>query len=114
MLISGDVVELDLGHPAGSEAGFRRPAVIITAQRILDATPAVIHVVPLSSRVRDYSSEIVIDPDADNGLDRRSAAQCQHLRAVSANRVNQVTGIVGPATLAQIRDVVGLLIDIPA
>lgn len=114
MLISGNVVELDLGHPAGSEAGFRRPVVVVTAQRILDAMPAVIHVVPLSSQVRDYSSEVTIDPDINNGLDRRSAAQCQHLRAVSANRVERVVGAVGATTIAQIRDVVGLLLDIPA
>lgn len=35
MLTPGDIVELDLGTPAGSEAGLRRPAIIVTAQRIL-------------------------------------------------------------------------------
>ena len=38
MLTSGDVVDLDLGTPVGREAGFRHPAVVVTAQRILDAT----------------------------------------------------------------------------
>ena len=33
MLTPGDVVELDLGTPIGSEAGLRRPAVVITAGR---------------------------------------------------------------------------------
>ena len=49
---SGDVVELDLGTPEGREAGFRHPAVVVTAQRILDAEPSVIHVVPLTSTIR--------------------------------------------------------------
>lgn len=34
MLTPGDVVELDLRTPAGSEAGLRRPAVVVTAERI--------------------------------------------------------------------------------
>ena len=37
MPISGDVVDLDLGVPEGREAGFGHPAVVVTAQRILDA-----------------------------------------------------------------------------
>lgn len=39
MLTSGDVVELDLGAPEGREAGFRHPAIVVTAQGVLDADP---------------------------------------------------------------------------
>jgi mRNA-degrading endonuclease toxin of MazEF toxin-antitoxin module len=38
MQISGDIVNLDLGRPEGREAGYLHPAVVVTAQRILDAT----------------------------------------------------------------------------
>jgi len=48
MLTSGDVVEVDLGVPEGSEAGLRRPAVIVTADRILLHRPTVVQVVPVS------------------------------------------------------------------
>ena len=113
MLTSGDVVDLDLGAPAGSEAGFRRPAVVVSAQRILDASPSVVHVVPLTSTVRGLASEVEIDADAANGLDRRSAAQCQHIRAVAARRIDHQRGNVGSAALAQIRDLLGLILDIP-
>ncbi len=37
MLTSGDVVDLDLGAPAGRDAGFQHPAVVVTAQRILES-----------------------------------------------------------------------------
>ena len=57
MLTSGDVVELDLGSPAGREAGFRHPAIVVTAQRVLDAEPSVVQVVPLTSTLRGFSSE---------------------------------------------------------
>src|SRR3546814_1507531 len=83
MPTSGDVVDLELVTPEGREAGFRHPAVLVTAQRILDADPSVIHIVPLTTTLRGFHSEVVIHPDADNGLDTPSAAQCQPLRAVS-------------------------------
>lgn len=113
MLNSGDVVELDLGPPSRGEAGFRRPGVVATAQRILDASPSVIQVVPLTTTVRGFGSEVTIEPSDLNGLERRSVAQCQHVRAVSADRVEGVRGNIGGAALVQIREVLGLILDIP-
>jgi mRNA interferase MazF len=111
---SGDIVNLDLGQPEGREAGYIHPAVVVTAQRILDATPTVIQVVPLTSTLRGFHTEIIIEPDADNGLDRTSAAApCQRLRAVSPARVVDTLGNVGPLALSQIRETVAVIIDIP-
>lgn len=39
VLISDDIVALDLGFSERREAGFRHPAVMVTAQHILDAQP---------------------------------------------------------------------------
>lgn len=113
MLTSGDVVDLDLGLPSGREAGFRHPAIVVTAQRILDATPNVVHVVPLTSTLRGFGSELRIDPDQETGLERPSAAQCQHLRAVSTGRVERVRGNVGAVRLARVRELIGVILDIP-
>jgi mRNA-degrading endonuclease toxin of MazEF toxin-antitoxin module len=113
MPTSGDVVELQLGRPERREAGFRHPAVLVTAQRILDAAPSVVHVVPLTSTIRPFQSEIVIEPDASNGLSVVSAAQCQHIRAVSPRRIVEVRGNVGSAVLAQVHETVAVLLDLP-
>ena len=113
MLTSGDIAELDLGPPAGREAGFRHPAVVVTAQRILDAEPNVVQVVPLTTTIRGFGSEVLVQPDDRNGLEHASAAQCQHVRAVSIGRVDRIRGNVGAVALTQIRDVIGLVLDIP-
>ena len=113
MLTSGDVVELDLGLPFGREAGFRHPAVVVTAQRVLDAGPSVVQVVPLTSQLRGFASEVEIEADPENGLDRASAAQCQHIRAIAASRIETARGNVGGAALSQIREVLGLVLDVP-
>lgn len=114
MLISGDVVNVDLGTPVGREAGYRHPAVVVTAQRLLNASPSVVHVVPLTSTLRHSPSEVTVPADDSNGLDHASAAQCQHVRAVATARIGEVRGNVGPATLIAIRDILGLILDVPA
>lgn len=112
MLTPGDVVELDLGTPVGSEAGLRRPGVIVTAERVLRGGPNVVQVVPLTRAVRHSSTEVTIDPDQDNGLSALSSAQCQHVRSVATARIHQRTGNVGPVVLGEIREVLGLLMDL--
>jgi mRNA interferase MazF len=113
MLNSGDVVDLDLGLPHGREAGFRQPAIVVSAQRILSAEPSVVYVVPLTSTLREFYSEITIEPDVHNGVTGRSAAQCQHLRAVLTGRIVSTRGNIGAATVAQIRETIAVLLDIP-
>lgn len=111
MLTPGDVVELDLGTPTGSEAGSRRPAILVTAGQILRGSPNVVQVVPLTRTIRKSGSEITIHPDEHNGLRAVSAAQCQHIRAVAASRLKSRIGNVGPTTLYQVREMIALIID---
>ena len=112
MLTSGDVVELDLGTPAGSEAGLRRPAIVVTAARVLRGGPNVVQVVPLSRTIRTSSTEVPIEPDADNGLVARSSVQCQHVRSVATTRIHSRTGHVGPVVLTEVRETLALLLDL--
>lgn len=112
MLMPGDVVELDLGTPTGSEAGLCRPAVIVTAARILRGGPNVVQVVPLTRTLRASGIEVTIGSDGDSGLHADSAAQCQHVRSVSVSRIVARTGNVGPLALAQIREMLALLFDV--
>ena len=114
MLTSGDVVTVDLGPPAGREAGYGHPAVIVTAQRLLDQSPTVVQVVPLTSTLRGFASEVELEADRANGLEHASAAQCQHVRAVAASRIEGVRGNVGNLALAQIRELLGVILDVPA
>lgn len=113
MPTSGDVVDLDLGEPAGREAGFRHPAVLVTAQRILDAEPSVVHVVPLTSTVRGFHTEVRVEPDDLNELHAVSVAQCQHVRSVSPRRILDVRGNVGASVLAQVRETIAVILDVP-
>jgi mRNA interferase MazF len=112
VLTPGDVVELDLGMPAGSEAGLRRPAIVVTAQPILKGGPNVVQVVPLTRAFRRSSTEVIIGPDEGNSLEASSSAQCQHVRSVATTRIRQRTGNVGPVVLGEVRETLALLLDL--
>jgi mRNA interferase MazF len=112
MLTSGDVAHVDPGEPVGREAGFPRPAIVVTAQIVLAQGPSVVHVVPLTRARRGFRSEIDIEPDPTNGLEEPSAAQCQHVRAVSVARLGEPIGHVGPTVLLQLRETIADLLDL--
>jgi mRNA interferase MazF len=109
---AGDVIEVDFGMPAGSEPGFVRPAVVVTADLILAASPRTLHVVPITSNVsRSLPTEV---PVAATGLDRPSVAQCHLCTVISRQRsASADLGSIGAASLAQIRSVLGDILDIP-
>lgn len=109
---AGDVVEVDFGVPAGSEPGFVRPAVVVTADLILLPSPRTVHVVPVTSNVaRSLPTEVVVSAP---GLDRPSAAQCHLCTVVSTERISQFgRGSIGAASLAQLRSILGDLLDLP-
>lgn len=113
MLTSGDVVDLDLGIPQGREAGFRHPAIVVTGQRMLNLGPPVIQIVPTTSTLRPGEFEIRIEPDRSNGLEVESSVQCEQVRGVSTSRIALVRGNVGPVVLAQVRERLAVLLDIP-
>lgn len=83
----------------------------MTAQEILDESPNVVQVVPLTTTLRGFGSEVQVPADEHNGLTEQSAAQCQHIRAVSVVRIESVKGNVGFARLTEIREVLTLILD---
>ena len=110
-LKSGATALVDLGVPAGREAGFARPVVVVTAQEVLNVNPSVIQVVPITSNLRGFWTDVPIDP-GHSGLTVKSQAQCQHVRSLSLGRINEILGRVSAVELRQMREVLGLLLDV--
>ena len=111
-LRAGDIVRVDFGVPQGSEPGFVRPSIVVTADLLLIAQPRSIHVVPLTSNVtRRMPTEVELD---DGGpLGSPSVAQVHLCTVISHSRITgDVLGNIGPAILAQIRTVLGDILDI--
>ena len=86
--------------------------MVVTADLVLQAGPRTIHLVPITSNtLRSLPTEIVVSA---TGLDHPSAAQCHLCSVVSTARLTEEhVGNVGAAALAEIRSILGDLLDIP-
>jgi mRNA interferase MazF len=109
----GDVVTVDFGTPVGSEAGFRRPAVVLTADSFLRFRPTTVFVVPLTTTRRSFPSHVELAPDPLNGLAQTSWALVEQLRAVARERCLATSGNVGPIASHQLLDVLRIITGMP-
>jgi mRNA interferase MazF len=101
---SGDVHMVDFGWPVGSEAGFVRPAVIVTDDQILGAISTTPQVVPFTSTVRDWP----LDVSSEWG-----EAQVHPVTTVSVGALGQQCGTVGTAKRHAIRQLLFDLFGMP-
>lgn len=101
-MLRGEIRVVDLDPTEGSEAGKRRPAVVVSNDGANTSAArlgrGVVTVVPLSSNVeRIYPFQVLLSA-AECGLDRDSKAQAEQVRSVSVERISARVGLV-PATL---------------
>ena len=108
----GDVVWVDFGIPAGSEPGFVRPAILVTADLILRSNPRTVHVVPTTTNVtRGLPTEVPVEADR---LVQPSSAQSHLCTVISTERIlRSDDSNIGSTSLAQIRSLIADLLDIP-
>jgi mRNA-degrading endonuclease toxin of MazEF toxin-antitoxin module len=101
---SGDIVIVDFGVPIGSTPALVRPAVVITAQPTLDEFDQTFHVVPITSTLRRWPSDVTTD---------LGNAQCHLVTTVDQIQVvGRTAEGVGVVVLAQIREVVSVLLGV--
>ena len=108
-----DIVDVDFGTPVGSEAGFVRPAIVLSADAFLRFRPATVFAVPLTSTGRSFPSHVEVVPDSTNGLTIVSFALVEQLRAVAVKRCSTARGNAGPAVAHQILDVLAMITGMP-
>ncbi len=83
-LTRGMVVDVNLDPSRGSETGKTRPGVVVTND-IYNAKVPVVQIVPLtewSEKKAAVATNITIVPSRENGLTKRSIADCLQARPV--------------------------------
>ena len=112
----GDIWTVDFSVPLGSEAAYRRPAVIVsndganmTAVRL---DRGVVTVVPVTTNVRRVYDFQVALPARLCGLPRDSKAQAEQVRAVAVERIDSRVGRVPPQLMDRIDDALRLHLDL--
>lgn len=103
---------VDFGDPVGHEQGYRRPAVVVSADRLNASRAGLVVVVPLTRTRRGLPSHIEVEPGG-SGLAGTSYAKAEDLKSISTDRLQRRLGAIGAEPLAHLGQVLSWLLDLP-
>lgn len=96
----GEIWYADLNPAKGSEQAGLRPVVILSGNLLNKHLPIVI-IAPLTSKVKNYKGNPVLEPKKENGLKSRSELLVFHIRSISKERLIERAGSIDKAALTQ-------------
>ncbi len=97
--VRGDVWSVDFGaDPEDPEQAFRRPALIVSDDRLHHPNLRMVIVVPGTATIRPLPLHVVVEPDDDSGLIVPTAFQAEQVRAVSIARLVDRLGRLDPVS----------------
>ena len=94
----GEIWFADLNPTKGSEQAGFRPIVILSGNLLNKYLPVVISA-PLTSKIKNYQGNPVIEPNARNGLTKRSELMMFHIRSISKERLVRKIGEISSSEL---------------
>lgn len=97
----GEIWFTDLNPVKGSEQAGYRPVIIISGN-LLNVHAKVVVCVPLTTQIKNYHGNLVLDPSPTNGLSSRSEALTLHVRSIAKDRLIVRVGSISKTELKQI------------
>src|SRR5580658_6419765 len=88
----GEIWTVDFGEPVGHEQAYRRPAVIVSSDRLNSSRAELVIVVPLTRTRRGLPSHVEIAP-GNSGLSELSYAKTEDVKSISTNRLVRRLGL---------------------
>ncbi len=111
MIWRGGLYEVQFGKPIGREAGYWRPAVVVSADIVNQGPGHLVMVVPITTVGYGLRSHIELDAST-SGLEHDSYARCDQLRAVSFERLGKKLGYVPIDKMHTIAQALRFLLDL--
>ncbi len=92
----------DLNPVRGSEQSGFRPVVIVSGN-LLNTYLEVVIACPLTTKIKNYKGNLIIEPNETNGLERKSEVLTFHIRSVSKARLVKKIGLITDSELKTIK-----------
>jgi len=96
----GEIWMSDLNPVIGSEQSGRRPVVILSGN-LMNRFLQVIITAPLTSKIKNYQGNPVLQPSQQNGLKNQSEILVFHIRSISKDRLIEKIGEIEKSELNQ-------------
>jgi mRNA interferase MazF len=92
----------NLNPGKGSEQQGFRPVVIVSGNLLNQYLPVVI-TCPLTTKIKNYKGNVVLEPNETNGLTEKSEIMVFHIRSVSKDRLVKKIGNITDKQLQEIK-----------
>ena len=93
---------VDLNPVKGSEQAGYRPVVIISGN-MLNQYLRVVIACPLTTKIKNYKGNLILEPDMVNGLSEISEVLTFHVRSISKERFVKKIGEISIGELHEIK-----------
>ena len=94
----GEIWYADLNPVKGSEQAGFRPVVIVSGN-LLNKYQNVVITVPLTSKLKNYQGNPILEPNATNGLKLTSEMMMFHIRSIAKERLIEKVGEITSSEL---------------
>lgn len=98
----GEIWWTDLNPVQGREQSGRRPVLIISGN-LLNRYLEVVIAVPLTTQIKRYKGNPILEPNLQNQLKFTSEALVFHVRSISKDRLLEKIGEVQPEIVSEIK-----------
>lgn len=92
----------NLNPTKGSEQKGHRPVVIISGDMLNSYLPVVI-ACPLTTKIKNYKGNLVLNPSSKNGLTETSEILIFHVRSISKDRLIMKIGNISSKELSDLK-----------
>lgn len=98
----GEIWYANLNPVKGSEQSGHRPVLILSGNLLNEYLPVVI-CCPLTTKIKNYKGNIILEPDQENNLSQKSEVLTFHIRSVAKERLQKKIGKVSAVQIELLR-----------
>lgn len=106
----GQVWLADLNPTIGREQSGLRPVLITSSDYFNQGFAQLVYAVPITSQNKNIRSHVAVSP-SEGGLSLPSFIMCEAMRSISKERLIKQLGILSPATMLEVENILKILLD---
>lgn len=102
----GEIWYANLSPVIGSKQAGKRPVVIMSGDLLNEYLPVVI-CMPLTTKIKGYKGDVILQPNVQNGLKQASEVLSFHIRSLSKDRLVEKAGSISADEIQLLKKYLG-------
>lgn len=101
-MLQGEIWYANLSPSKGSEQAGLRPVLIISGN-LLNQYLNIVICCPLTTKIKNYKGDLVLEPNKSNGLKQTSEILTFHIRSISKERLTKKVGKISAGEIKELK-----------